>query len=372
VSTDELVVVAVIAMRLAVPLLILRYPLPGILAAILADAVDGAIFAGVTGAPLEGYQNFDKALDTWYLAFAYFAMVRNWADPEAVRIGRLLWYYRLLGVAIFSVADDRIWLFLFPAVFEIYFIYYEVVRTRWWPERVSRGHLVRVALVAFVLVKLPQEYWIHVVQGSTTEWLKERVFGVEAAASRLDALAADPVAGLALAGLVLAIPVLARIGLALLPAGDHPFVVDADSPVHGERAEPVEAGGSGRWAVAEKIVMIALIGLIFSEFLPGIRASAAQMFAAAVIAVVAGAAFSARLPRAPRDARMTALEFGGLTAVGLPAILLMARVTELTVDASTAMFYVMLFSLLIIAYDRSGAQARGRAVLILAGAPVRR
>ena len=59
----QLVVLVVIAARLAVPLLIIRWPLPAIVACLLIDAVDQTIFQVVVpDADLSGYQSYDKAL----------------------------------------------------------------------------------------------------------------------------------------------------------------------------------------------------------------------------------------------------------------------------------------------------------------------
>ena len=47
---------------------------------------------------LDIYQNYDKALDIYYLVIAYCATMRNWRDPFAFRVGQFLWYCRLVGV----------------------------------------------------------------------------------------------------------------------------------------------------------------------------------------------------------------------------------------------------------------------------------
>ncbi|MGI9623512.1 MAG: hypothetical protein ACR2PK_11800, partial [Acidimicrobiales bacterium] len=61
--TDGLVFAIVVGARLLVPLLIPRFPLPAILAALVIDAADQTVFQQLTDLDLDGYQSYDKALD---------------------------------------------------------------------------------------------------------------------------------------------------------------------------------------------------------------------------------------------------------------------------------------------------------------------
>lgn len=214
--TEGLVVAGVLGMRLFIPLLILRYPLPGIVASMLADAVDGALFDNFTDLSLENYQHYDKSLDIYYLAIAYVSCLRNWTNPAALRVARILWYLRLAGVALFAVTDARIVLFLFPATFEYFFIFYQAFALRWHPERLDPRHLIAVTAISWAL-KLPQEYWLHVAEGSTTEWLKVSVFGLDPDSSRLDILAENPWLVPAAALFLLAVATAAWLLLRLAP-----------------------------------------------------------------------------------------------------------------------------------------------------------
>src|SRR3954468_8263522 len=106
-APDEWAVIAAIVLaRLCVPLLIPRVPLV-IIVALVLDAVDGSLldaFTHVDVGPHGPYQSFDKALDIYYLSIAYLTMLRNWASVPALRIGRFLFYYRLLrGAAVRGV-----------------------------------------------------------------------------------------------------------------------------------------------------------------------------------------------------------------------------------------------------------------------------
>ena len=57
-STDLLIFWAVVAARFLVPILIPRFPLPAILAALIIDAADQTIFQQFTNLELEGYQAY--------------------------------------------------------------------------------------------------------------------------------------------------------------------------------------------------------------------------------------------------------------------------------------------------------------------------
>ena len=80
-GVTEFVILAVILSRLLVPLAIIRFPLPAIIACLIIDAVDQTVFAAVApDADLSGYQNYDKALDIYYLVIAYISTLRNWTN----------------------------------------------------------------------------------------------------------------------------------------------------------------------------------------------------------------------------------------------------------------------------------------------------
>jgi hypothetical protein len=104
---DAAVLVAVVGARLIIPLLIFRYPLPAILAAMVIDAADQSIFQQATSLDLTGYQSYDKALDVYYLSLAYLSMMRNWVSRDGFDVGRFLYYYRLVGVVLFEQTQIR-------------------------------------------------------------------------------------------------------------------------------------------------------------------------------------------------------------------------------------------------------------------------
>src|SRR5262245_24667331 len=177
------------------------------LAALVIDGVDQTIFQTFTSLDLSGYQSYDKALDVYYLSIAYIATLRNWTNLSAFGVSYFLYYYRLIGVVLFELTQLRWVLFVFPNTFEYFFDFYEAVRTRWDPRRMSRGLLIGAAAFIWIFIKLPQEWWIHVAQLDMTDFLKESVFGVSADSSWTEAIAANPTV------VVVALVVVAGLGV---------------------------------------------------------------------------------------------------------------------------------------------------------------
>ena len=163
--------------RFLIPLSIPRYPLPGILASLILDALDQTIFQQFPSLDLSSYQGYDKVLDIYYLSIAYVSTMRNWKNQFAFRVSRFLFYWRLLGVTLFELTQLRPLLLIFPNTFEYFFIYYEAYRLRWDPEKMSNKVVVGAAAFIWIVVKLPQEYWIHIGQIDTTDWIKSDLFG---------------------------------------------------------------------------------------------------------------------------------------------------------------------------------------------------
>ena len=228
---NEIIFIGVILSRMLVPLLIIRFPLPAIVACLIIDAVDQTVFSALAPeADLTGYQNYDKALDIYYLVIAYIATLRNWTNPFALGVARFLIYYRLIGVALFELTGIREVLFIFPNTFEYFFIFYESVRLFWDPRRMSNKLVVGAAAFIWIFIKLPQEYWIHIAQLDLTDFVQEDIFGVAAGTSWIDTFAARPWI------VVIAVVVVAALIYAAywimknkLPPRDRPLTIDADA-----------------------------------------------------------------------------------------------------------------------------------------------
>jgi hypothetical protein len=222
---SAVILTAVIGVRLLVPLLIWRYPLPGFLLAVFIDTVDEGLLTilGVRFSE-EAYQSYDKALDIYFLAIAMLAMLRNWESRAAVQLGLFLFYFRLVGVVAFELSGWRALLVIFPNTFAPYFVFYELVRTWWQPSRLRLRHYLAAAALISVGFKLPHELWLHVLQLDVTELFREVVLR-----GRYDELTGEVIAYVVLASAALAaIPLVFLLMRKLAPAPAHPLRLAAD------------------------------------------------------------------------------------------------------------------------------------------------
>jgi hypothetical protein len=174
----------VVALRLVVPLSILRWPLAGGIAAMLIDALDVVLvdfFAGALGEPLgfgTVYPFLDKWLDTYYLTLELIVS-RRWPEMVPRRAVAILYAWRLAGVVAFEVTGIRPLLLVFPNLFENVFLYVLVVR-RWFPRLMPRTAAQAVLVSAILLVpKEIQEYVLHFAEIHPYQLLRQ-LFGLGA------------------------------------------------------------------------------------------------------------------------------------------------------------------------------------------------
>jgi hypothetical protein len=364
--SDELVLVIVVLARLGLPLLIPRFPLPAILACLVLDGVDQSIFQQFTDLDLTNYQSYDKALDIYYLTIAYLATMRNWTNRVAFQVSRFLIFYRLVGVVLFEFTQVRALLVVFPNTFEYFFIFYEAVRTRWNPKRMAAAFVVGAAAAIWVFIKLPQEYWIHVAQLDTTDLLKEEVFGVDATSSWSTAFANRPWVLVVFFVAVVALVLLLRRRAARLPEPDHAFRLAAD-PLPAVADTSVDRPRRARdvldAAVLEKVVLISLVSIVFAQILPGVDATALQMTLGVAVLVTLNALLSFWFARRGRSIESTALTFVVLAVVNSAFVAVveqLLRSGDGDLQALTALFFVLLLTLVVTLYDRYQPIARAR------------
>jgi hypothetical protein len=357
---DGLVLAIVVSARLAVPLAILRYPLPAMLACLVIDGLDQTIFQTFTDLDLTGYQSYDKALDVYYLAIAYVATMRNWVNLVAFDVSRFLFFYRLVGVVAFELTQVRALLLVFPNTFEYFFDFYEAVRVRWDPRRMARRLLIAAAAAIWVFIKLPQEWWIHVAQLDMTDFLKESVFGVPTDASWGEAVANNPsIVVIALLIVAAAAGLIRWIVLPRLPPADHPPTFDADArqpavdPLAVERERRRMAVRLFDRELAEKFVLVALMSVIFAEML-GLEAEPLGVVLGIGALIAANTAVSEWLVRRERSWASTLAQFGTMLAVNLGIVLVGRFVIAIFGGAplDQALVFVLLLSLVVTLYDR--------------------
>lgn len=362
VTADLMIYWGVILARVLVPLTIPRYPLPGILAALILDAVDQTIFQGLSGVDLSGYQGYDKALDIYYLAVAYIATLRNWTSYAAVRISRFLFYYRLVGVVLFELTGARWLLLVFPNVFEYFFIVYEAYRLRWDPLRLSARRLMGIAAAIWIVVKLPQEYWIHVAQLDVTDMVKNDLLGYPAETPWGEVFSANAtmVAALFLA-LAILIFLLQRRLRGRLPPADWRISFQPDA--HLIRTDPQQRQLTTRilanrlfdHELLEKTALISLLVIIFAQIMPAIRSTNVELGLAAAIVIIINTLLSEWLARRgvtwQRALRQGIVMFG----VNLPVFVIVSYLRYGAIswaNLANIVIFVLLLSLIITLYDR--------------------
>jgi hypothetical protein len=343
-AAEAAVFAAVVGARFLIPLLIPRYPLPAILAALVLDGVDQTIFQSFGFNP-PAYQGYDKAMDVYYLAIAYLSTMRNWTSQPAIAVARFLFFYRLAGVVAFELTHWRPLLLIFPNTFEYFFIAYEIVRLRWDPRRYGMRWWVTVAAAIWIVIKLPQEYWIHIAQLDVTDTLQKypwlwAVLGVL---------------------LVAALLVLQYVIRPRLPAPDHTWRIAADPlpaeiDTEAERNRWVKA--TGRLlsaATAEKVVLVGLMVVIYAQVLPGLRASNLELFLGVSVFVVVNAALSLWVARGGRGLESMLAAFGARVLLNTILVIVSGWLLgrgEGELNPGNAIFFVLLLSLITLLDDR--------------------
>ena len=156
----------VIALRLVVPVSIFRWPLAGGVIAMLLDGVDVILvdvlahLLGEEGGFGDSYQATDKTLDLYYLAFELVVSLR-W-EPRLVRNASIaLFVYRVVGMVAFGLTGIRLLLFVFPNLFENFFLYY-LAAARFSRRLVptTPRQLIVVLLILYI-PKFGQEWVLH-------------------------------------------------------------------------------------------------------------------------------------------------------------------------------------------------------------------
>jgi hypothetical protein len=357
-ATEWTVVIIVVGARLLLPFAIPYYPLVASIACAILDSIDQSIFQQFPAIPLEGYQSYDKSLDIYYLAIIYMSTMRNWTNPYAFKVSFFLYYYRLVGVVAFELTQVRALLFIFPNTFEYFFDFVEAVRLGWDWKHIGKWTAIISAALIWIFIKLPQEWWIHIAQLDMTDFLRAHPQVIVAA--------------------IIAIAVMAVIGY---------WIVTRKAPKFDRRPSlkadplPPECRGAELYrtvraaerifdrALLEKVVLTGLISVIFAQYLlsDDVRSVSVLAFVAAFVAV--NALVSQWLARRGRAWTSVGIELAAMFAVnfGIVAVLLafvrVVGVTDTRGNVGRTLFFVFLFTVITVLYDRFRTVFTARGVL---------
>ncbi|GID31723.1 hypothetical protein [Paractinoplanes brasiliensis] len=333
--------VVVVAARFLLPLAIPYYPLPGVIACLVLDGVDQTIFQAFGYDP-PGYQSYDKAMDVFYLSIAYLSTLRNWTSEPAFRISRFLFYYRLVGALIFEFTQLRWLLLVFPNVFEYFFIAYETIRSRWSPVTLLIGWWMSLAGVIWVVIKLPQEWWLHVAQLDVTDELARHQWAI--------GLLVALVAGLA-------VLFQRAVRPRLRPADwdwqfrPEPQPEAIDEP-HERSAWRVQNDRVWSWNTFEKAVLLGLLCTIFAQMLPDYTGSTTNLFIGVGITVVLNAAVSLAVARRSWTIRNTVLSFLARLMLNVALATVANWILDNQLDGYDTLFFLVMISLITTLHDR--------------------
>ena len=166
--------IVAVVIRIITPVFILRWPLGGMVVSVVADTLDVVVVAVIQSGTFNDYTSLDKLLDTYALGFAA-SVSLLWENKLARRTGTILFAYRLTGVLALALTGSRLALFLFPNIFELFYLYH-MATVKWFPNiEVDRYQRLAVVLLLLTLMKMVQEYVLHLEGFQSFDYLSSAV-----------------------------------------------------------------------------------------------------------------------------------------------------------------------------------------------------
>jgi hypothetical protein len=205
---------------------------------------------------------------------------------------------------------------------------------KWW---------VVLAGLIWVCIKLPQEYWLHVAQLDVTDTLDDYWWAWPVLIA--------VVVGAALLLWFVAIPRLGPI--------EHGWQIESApmptsvATVASQATRRVEAGGwVWSWMTFEKVMLVGLMSVIYSQTLPGVSASNTDLFLSVGLFVVLNAAITVLASR-----REWTIESAGLAVLARIAVnVALVTVAYYFFDSRSVgwdtLFFLSLISLVTTLHDR--------------------
>ena len=153
-TLEELIISFV---RIFASLIVFKFNLLGGLLVILIDFSDLFMMNLISLGGVRNYQVLDKFLDLFYISFFLLISMRWTSSLRNISLG--LFVFRIFGFILFEFFEERFILFLFPNIFEFWFIgiaclnHYKIYPTK---------NKIIVVLLLSLGLKLIQEYILHV------------------------------------------------------------------------------------------------------------------------------------------------------------------------------------------------------------------
>lgn len=174
--------VIVALLRIFLPLSILKWPLAGGLLAWVLDAIDVEIintlgFWDDFKFKNLDYQVLDKYLDMFYLSLELY-VVLSWKNLLVKRTAIALYVYRLIGFVLFEIRDQRYFLFLFPNLFEYFYVFYLAHKRILKKDILTNYRIIALVVLGLLIPKLVQEYIANVKEFPIWSSIKQSV-GIE-------------------------------------------------------------------------------------------------------------------------------------------------------------------------------------------------
>ena len=153
-TLEELIISVV---RIFASLVVFKFNFFGAILVILIDFSDLFMMNLITLGGVRNYQFLDKFLDLFYIG--YFLIITLKWEKLLRNISILLFIFRILGFVLFEFFQNRLILFIFPNVFEFWFL--GITLLFLLKSNITNRKII-IVLVITTLLKMIQEYILHV------------------------------------------------------------------------------------------------------------------------------------------------------------------------------------------------------------------
>tara|TARA_B110000263_G_scaffold7792_1_gene6633 strand:- start:216 stop:740 length:525 start_codon:yes stop_codon:yes gene_type:complete len=143
--------------RIFASLIVFKFNFFGAILVILIDFSDLFMMNLISLGGVRNYQLLDKSLDLFYIG--YFLLISLRWEKILRNISIFLFLFRILGFILFEFFQERIVLFIFPNVFEFWFL--GITLLFLLKTKITKRKII-VVLIVTTTLKLTQEYILHV------------------------------------------------------------------------------------------------------------------------------------------------------------------------------------------------------------------